>query len=78
MKEDKQDRMEMLLKRSVPPVEADQEPSRDLWPATLRGLEMRLDTRPPAVPWFDMALAGGVLGLIALFPASIPVFLYYL
>jgi hypothetical protein len=30
------------------------------------------------VPWFDWALLAGLVGLAAFFPASIPVFLYYL
>jgi len=50
------------------------EPSRDLWPAVLQ----RLGAGPVQVPWFDWALLAGLLGLGAFFPASIPVFLYYL
>jgi len=74
MNEHEQDRMKKLLQQALPPVEADAEPSRDLWPAVLR----RMDAKPAAPPWFDWALLAGLVGLAAFFPASIPVFLYYL
>jgi hypothetical protein len=74
MKEHDENRMKNLLKLAVPPVGGEAEPGRDLWPDTLR----RLDARPARVPWFDLALAAGLLGLVAAFPASIPVLLYYL
>ena len=67
-----QDRMKKLLRRALPPVEG--EPSRDLWPAVLK----RLDVAPTRPPWFDWALMGGLVGLGAFFPAAIPLFLYYL
>jgi hypothetical protein len=43
----------------------------------------RLNARPAAPAqigwaWFDGALAFGLLGLAAFFPASIPLLLYYL
>jgi hypothetical protein len=38
----------------------------------------RLDAQPAAPPWFDWALLAGLVGFVAFFPASIPVFLYYL
>jgi hypothetical protein len=69
-----------LLRRALPPVEERSEFSRDLWPEMLRRL--RAETAPePAkvrVPWFDWALAAGLVALLALFPAWIPVLLYYL
>lgn len=68
-----QDRMKNLLRQALPPGEADAEPGRDLWPAVLK----RMDTQP-AAPWFDWALAGGLVAMAALFPASIPMILYYL
>lgn len=68
------DRLKRLLQQALPPVETDPEPARDLWPAMLR----RLEERPPAVPWFDWALAGGLAALFVVFPAAIPVLLYYL
>jgi hypothetical protein len=73
MNEQEWDRMKKLLQQALPTVEADAEPGRDLWPAVLR----RMDTKP-AMPWFDLALAGGLVALSAFFPAAIPVFLYYL
>ena len=79
MNEKDQDRMKKLLQQALPPVKGDSEPRRDLWPAMLR----RLDARPAARAltgwaWFDGALAFGLLGLAAFFPASIPLLLYYL
>jgi hypothetical protein len=73
MNEHEQDRMKNLLKQALPPVEADAEPGRDLWPAVLK----RVDAQP-AAPWFDWILAGGLVAMAAFFPASIPVLLYYL
>jgi hypothetical protein len=67
-----QDRMKKLLQQALPPVEG--EPARDLWPAVLR----RLDASPAAPPWFDWALLAALAALVAFFPASIPVFFYYL
>jgi hypothetical protein len=71
-----ENRIKQLLKQALPPVESGAEPERDLWPAVLR----RLDADPPrhAVPWFDWALLGGLAVFVASFPATIPVFLYYL
>jgi hypothetical protein len=64
--------MKKLLQQALPPVEGI--PARDLWPIVLK----RLDARPAALPWYDWALAAGLVALVAFFPASIPVFLYYL
>lgn len=69
-----EDRMTELLRRSLLPVDPGAEPARDLWPLLLK----RLDARPAAPPWFDWALIAGLAALAALFPATIPVFLYYL
>ena len=69
-----EDRIKQLLKQALPPIEGEPDPERDLWPAMLR----RLDAEPAPLPWFDWALLAGLLGLAAFFPASIPVFLYYL
>ena len=74
MNEHELDRLKKLLQQALPPVAADAEPGRDLWPAVLR----KLEAKPAAMPWFDLALAGGLVALGALFPAAIPVFLYYL
>jgi anti-sigma factor RsiW len=79
MNELDQDRMRKLLQQALPPIEGEPEPARDLWPAVLR----RLDEKPAAPPqlgWvlFDWALAAGLALLVTVFPASIPVLLYYL
>jgi hypothetical protein len=68
-----EDRIKHLLKQAMPPT-GDTGPERDLWPAMLQ----RLDVQPGAPPWFDWALAGGLAVFAIVFPASIPVFLYYL
>lgn len=69
--------MKQLLKQALPPVEPNAEPERDLWPAVLRKLDA--DTaQTKSVPWFDWALLGGLAVFAVSFPATIPVFLYYL
>jgi hypothetical protein len=74
------DDLKSLLRQSLPPVDAAAEPERDLWPE----LQRRIYAKPVAVPahlnwaWLDGALAVGVVGLAAFFPAAIPVLLYYL
>jgi hypothetical protein len=77
MKNSNDDHIERLLKQALPPVESDAAPARDLWPVVLE----RLDAQ--AVPhrgwlWFDCALAAGLVAVVAVFPAAIPVLLYYL
>jgi hypothetical protein len=74
MNENDRDRMKKLLREALKPVEGEPEPSHDLWPDMLR----RLDAKPGAPPLFDWALLAGLVALAAFFPASIPVFLYYL
>ena len=74
MNENDELRIKKLLQQALPPVEDDPEPGRDLWPAVLR----RLDARPTALPWFDWVLVAGLVAFAAFFPASIPVFFYYL
>jgi len=80
-KQVEEERVKELLKQALPPVACDAEPARDLWPDVLR----RLDAEPapsralPAkLPWFDWALIGGLVVFAVSFPATIPVFLYYL
>ncbi len=80
----KNDHVKKLLQEAVPPVEDNAAPDRDLWPAVL----LRLNSNPTAANpqrragfpafWFDAALAAGMVALVALFPAAIPVLLYYL
>jgi len=74
MNEREQARMKSLLRQALPPQESDAEPGRDLWPAVLK----RLEAPPARVPWFDWALIAGIAGAAAIFPATIPVLLYYL
>jgi hypothetical protein len=76
-----EDGVKHLLRQALPPVDGDAGPERDLWPAMLR----RLDTETAlpgwtgfSLAWFDGALLTGLVGVAAVFPASIPVFLYYL
>jgi hypothetical protein len=69
-----EDRIKKLLQQAIPPIEAEPEPRRDLWPAVLK----RLDAKQAAPSWFDWALLAGLVGLAAFFPTAIPVFLYYL
>jgi hypothetical protein len=71
--------MKNLLRQALPPVNSGNEPRRDLWPDVLRRLDAGVVA--PASPgwaWFDGALLAGLVGLVTFFPASIPVFLYYL
>ena len=79
MNENDELRMKKLLQQALPPVEGEPESGRDLWPAVLH----RMDTEPAALPWFgwvwfDWALVAGLVAFAAFFPASIPVFFYYL
>jgi hypothetical protein len=74
-----EDRIRQLLKQALPPVETNEGPARDLWPAVLR----RLDARPSAQlrskwVWLDWALLAGLAVMTAAYPAAIPLLLYYL
>ncbi|MGD1064021.1 MAG: hypothetical protein ABR860_12235 [Terracidiphilus sp.] len=71
------DRIKQLLRQALPPVESNAEAERDLWPAVLRKLDADAAQRH-VVPWFDWALLGGLAVFAVSFPATIPVFLYYL
>jgi hypothetical protein len=77
-----ENQIKQLLKQALSPVEPNAEPERDLWPAVLRRLDEDAATPRRAssfsVPWFDWALLGGLAVFVASFPATIPVFLYYL
>lgn len=68
------ERIERLLRQALPPIGEPPGMTQDLWPAMLR----KLDERPASIPWYDWALMGAVVLLLVVFPASIPVFLYYL
>ena len=74
-----EDGVKHLLRQALPPVDGDAGPGRDLWPAMLRRLDSE-SAAPAFSGWavFDGALLAGLVGVAVLFPASIPVFLYYL
>lgn len=73
-----------LLKRALPPVQSNAEPSRDLWPSLLRRMDADAAKTVPAGVgqskwvWFDWALIAGLAVMALAFPASIPLLLYYL
>jgi hypothetical protein len=68
-----EERTKQLLSHALSPT-GDAELPRDLWPVMLQ----RLEARPAAPPWFDWVLAGGLAVLAVVFPAAVPLFLYYL
>lgn len=74
------ERIAALLRWAMPPVEDHADETHDLWPAMLRRLRVGSAVEPVRVrvPWFDWALAAGLVVLLVLFPAWIPVLLYYL
>lgn len=76
MTENDQERIEQLLKKSVPPIRGRKgaELQHELWPTMLK----RLDACPTAVPWFDWALLAAVVAWLAFFPGAIPVLLFHL
>ncbi|HEY1256779.1 MAG TPA: hypothetical protein VGF01_18555 [Terracidiphilus sp.] len=78
MNAEKNDGLKALLQRALPPVNKDAAPPRDLWPAMLRQLDAK--AAPVFSGWalFDGALLAGLVGFVLLFPASIPLLLYYL
>jgi len=70
-----------LLKQALSPVAPNAEPARDLWPQVLRRLDEDVAPHrvlPHSMPWFDWALIAGLVVFAVSFPATIPVFLYYL
>lgn len=72
------DRMKQLLQGALSSVGDQPELPRDLWPAMLRRLDEQSMRSATGVPWFDWALAGGLLAFAAIAPRTIPVILYYL
>jgi hypothetical protein len=82
MNAEKKDGMKNLLQQALPPVNKDASPPRDLWLAMLRRMDAKAG-QPAAQAFsgwaiFDGALLAGLVGLAAIFPASIPLLLYYL
>ena len=80
MRDQESERSAALLREALPPVGDDGGSSRDLWPAMLRRMRSEAGGAPAKLraPWFDWALAAGLVALLAFFPAWIPVLLYYL
>lgn len=74
MRDENDESLKKLLRSAMPPMAREAELARDLWPA-VRG---QIHAAPRRVPWFDWALVGGLVALAAVFPVSIPLFLYYL
>ena len=72
------DRMRVLLQSAMPRVGDDADLPRDLWPAMLRRMDEQSARGARSVPWFDWALAGGLVAFAAIAPRTIPVILYYL
>ena len=74
-----EDRIKQLLKQAVPPVVAEAEPARDMWPQVLRRLDSATESAQPSRwVWVDLALLAGLAVMSASFPATIPLLLYYL
>jgi hypothetical protein len=72
------DRMTQLLRDAMPQIGDEAGLDRDLWPGMLRRVEQESLRGVVKVPWFDWALAGGLVAFAALAPRTIPVILYYL
>ena len=78
IRDQESDRTRELLRKVLPPVGESPDLPRDLWPAMLRRMEEPALHRASTVPWFDWALAGGLVAFAAMAPRTIPVILYYL
>lgn len=76
MQEHDNGKIREALKLAFPAV--DQEPPHDLWPLMLRRMDTAKAKAGPVVPWFDWALATGVLAMAALFPKIALLFAYHL
>ena len=70
--------MRLLLQGAMQPIGDDADLPRDLWPAMLRRMDEQGARGAGSIPWFDWALAGGLLVFAAAAPRTIPVILYYL
>jgi hypothetical protein len=75
---DQEEQLKQMLREALPPLGADAEADRDLWPAMLRRMDGEGARGAVSVPWFDWALAGGLVAFAAIAPRTIPVILYYL
>lgn len=70
--------MKQLLQNAMPRVDDESELDRDLWPTMLQRMDEENIRGAARVPWFDWALAGGLVAFAAVVPRTIPVILYYL
>jgi hypothetical protein len=70
--------MTRLLRDSLPLIGDSTELPRDLWPAMMRRMGEHTMRSAASIPWFDWALAGGLVVFAAIAPRTIPVILYYL
>jgi hypothetical protein len=79
-REQQTERLAALLRNAVQPRQEEHGPGRDLWPVMRARLHQESGgvAGIRTVPWFDWALAGGVAVCAVVFPAAIPVLLYYL
>lgn len=73
-----QDHFKQLLRSALPRLDNEAEPDRDLWPAMFERMSREGIRSAADVPWFDWALAGGLVAFAAVVPRTIPVILYYL
>jgi hypothetical protein len=78
IREQEPDAMERLLRSTLPPVGDHPEPHGDLWPAMRRRFDEESTHRLTRIPWFDWALATGLVAFAAMAPHTIPVILFYL
>ena len=77
-KDQQSERTIQLLREALPRVGDDTGSARDLWPAMLRRIDEQSVRGTASIPWFDWALAGGLVAFAAIAPRTIPVILYYL
>jgi hypothetical protein len=75
---DEEERVKRLLQQALRPIDPEQGSEGDMWPRILRRLDARSTKPMSGWAWFDIALLAGLVGVAALFPAAIPVLLYYL
>jgi len=75
---DQEERIKQMLREALPPLGEGAEPDHDLWPAMLRRMDEQSARGASSIPWFDWALAGGLVAFAAIAPGTIPVILYYL
>lgn len=72
------ERVKQVLRNAM--ARLDEEPAldHDLWPAMLRRMDQESVRSAAKVPWFDWALAAGLVTFAVVVPRTIPVILYYL